>query len=296
MKHSVQHIFPLQATLGECPVWSVQQQRLYCVDILAPAIHCVDPRSGQHQRLPVDEHIGCIGLRQQGGFIAAMRSGVYLLDAQGQKEKKLADNPTDPKRSRFNDGRVDAFGRFWCGTLWEPRDISQGKLCRIEANGECSVQAQEVMVSNGVAFSPAGDWLYHSDTPEYVIYRYPMDTRTGQIGARQRWVEFAHGSGGRPDGAAVDSQGYYWSAMFDGGRIVRIDPHSGQIVDEIHLPVRWPTMVAFGGADLRTLFITTSREHRSAEELRRYPQSGDLFAVQLDVAGCAEPLFSYSGL
>jgi len=94
-----------------------------------------------------------------------------------------------------------------------------------------------------------------------------------------------------PDGAAVDSEGFYWSAQFDGGRIVRIDPASAEIVDEIALPVRWPTMVAFGGADLKTLYITSSREDRSEEELARYPQSGDILAVEVDVAGQAEPLF-----
>lgn len=98
-------------------------------------------------------------------------------------------------------------------------------------------------------------------------------------------------SRGSPDGAALDSEGYYWAAMFDGGRVVRIDTRSGDIVDEILLPVRWPTMVAFGGPDLKTLYITTSREDRSADELAQFPQSGDLFAVRVAVAGLPEPLF-----
>jgi len=89
----------------------------------------------------------------------------------------------------------------------------------------------------------------------------------------------------------VDSEGFYWSAQFDGGRVVRIDPQSSEIVDEILLPVKWPTMVAFGGADLKTLFITSSREDRTEEELARYPQSGDIFAVDVSVAGMAEPRF-----
>ncbi len=131
--------------------------------------------------------------------------------------------------------------------------------------------------------------MYHSDTPNEVLYRYPLDAQ-GEPGQREIFRRF-DARGGLPDGAAVDSEGYYWSALFDGGRVVRIDPHDGEIVDEITLPVKWPTMVTFGGSDLKTLFITSSRENLSEEDLARYPQSGDIFAVDVDVAGMEEPRF-----
>lgn len=290
MSYQVENVLRAQTELGECPLWDTQQQVLWFVDILAPALHRFDPSSGEHQAWPVAEDIGCIGLREEGGLIAALRSGVCFLDEQGKIVRRIAENPGEAARSRFNDGRVDPFGRFWCGSLWEPQDRNGGKLCRVDENLRLTVQAEDVKISNGLAFSPDRRWMYHTDTPNGVMYRYPLDA-AGEPGKRQVVRHFIQQQGGLPDGAAVDSEGFYWSAMFDGQRVIRLDPTSGDIVDEIPLPVRWPTMVAFGGSDLKTLFITSSRENRTAEELAQYPQSGDLFAVRVNVAGLPEPRF-----
>ena len=289
MAHDVKNILALQAELGECPLWSVEEQVLYCVDILAPAIHRFDTVSGELETFPQAEEVGCIGLREQGGLIAALRGGVWLLDAQGKPEKKIAENPGVAAQSRFNDGRVDPWGNFWCGSLWEPQDKNGGLLCRVTPDLKLEVKARDIKISNGLAFSPDRRWMYHSDTPNEALYRYPLNAQ-GEPGERTLFRRF-DAKGGLPDGAAVDSEGFYWSAQFDGGRVVRIDPQSSEIVDEILLPVKWPTMVAFGGADLKTLFITSSREDRTEEELARYPQSGDIFAVDVSVAGMAEPRF-----
>ncbi|MGE9553057.1 SMP-30/gluconolactonase/LRE family protein [Erwinia amylovora] len=290
MRYQVNNVLAAQAELGECPVWSVSEQVLYFVDILAPALHRFDPRSGAHKVMPVAEHIGCFGLKEEGGFVAALRSGVCMLDSDGQIVERVAPNPGEAGRSRFNDGRVDRFGRFWCGSLWEPQDRNGGKLCRLDENRLLTVQAEDIKISNGLAFSPDSRWMYHTDTPNGVLYRYPMDEQ-GEIGPREVLQRFVQAQGGLPDGAAVDSEGFYWAAMFDGSRVIRLHPANGEIVDEIPLPVRWPTMVAFGGEDLKTLYITSSREDRTEQELADYPQSGDVFAVRVEVAGMAEPLF-----
>lgn len=289
MAHKVKNILPLQAELAECPLWSVKEQVLWCVDILAPAIHRFDPLSGELTTFPQQEEVGCIGLREQGGIIAALRGGVWLLDEQGKPQKKVADNPGIAEKSRLNDGRVDPWGNFWCGSLWEPQDKNGGLLCRVTPDLKLEVKARDIKISNGVAFSPDRQWMYHTDTPNAVLYRYPLDAQ-GEPGEREVFRRF-DASGGLPDGAAVDSEGFYWSALFDGGRVVRIHPQNGEIVDEIRLPVKWPTMVAFGGSELKTLYITSSRENLSKEDRERYPESGDIFAVELDVAGMAEPLF-----
>lgn len=291
MNYQVSNVLQVQAELGECPLWCSEQQVLWFVDILAPALHRFDPASGEHQCWPVAEDIGCIGLREEGGLIAALRSGICFLDEQGQITQRIADNPGDAPRSRFNDGRVDPFGRFWCGTLWEPQDHNGAALYRVDNQLRLSKQADDIKISNGLAFSPDRRWMYHTDTPNGVMYRYPLDPDSGEIGKRQVVRRFIQQQGGIPDGAAVDSEGYYWSAMFDGARVIRLDPRSGEIVDEIPLPVRWPTMVAFGGPDLKTLYITSSRENRSPEDLAQFPQCGDLFAVRVAVAGLPEPKF-----
>src|SRR6187200_2034120 len=118
----------LRAELGECPVWSIDEQVLYCVDIKGRALHRFDPSSGVATATIMPEEIGCIGLKSGGGFIAGLRSGLWLLDPHGRPETKLADNPEDQLTSRFNDGRVDPRGRFIAGTIDEPKTGANANL------------------------------------------------------------------------------------------------------------------------------------------------------------------------
>ena len=147
-------------------------------------------------------------------------------------------------------------------------------------------------VSNGLAFSPDGKWMYHADTTTHRIDRYRFDAASGAVSDPQPFQRFsadkaASNYGGRPDGAAVDSEGAYWCAMFEGGRLLRFSP-DGELLREVKLPLRCPTMVAFGGADLRTLYITSASHKRSPEERAQYPLSGCVLSLRVDVAGLPE--------
>jgi sugar lactone lactonase YvrE len=217
-----------------------------------------------------------------------MRTGIFLLDAKGRVVRKLCANPENPATSRFNDGRCDACGRFWLGTLDEPKAASAASLYRY-ADGALTKIDAGLLTSNGMAFSPDYRWCYHSDTPRFTIYRHSYGIETGEVGPREDWVKFepTPTDRGRPDGASVDSEGYYWSALYEGGRVVRISPE-GKVVEEFELPARCPTMCAFGGDDLRTLYVTTARQGRPASELEQYPQSGGVFAMRVSVAGLVE--------
>jgi sugar lactone lactonase YvrE len=205
----------------------------------------------------------------------------------------VVDAPYDQSLMRFNDGRCDAAGRLWVGTLYEPRDKPAGSLFCLE-RGAIRNAGNPVTVSNGVAFSLDRRTLYHSDTTAHRITAYDFDLASGQIGTAKVFRQFstdkANNYGGRPDGAAVDSEGAYWCAMYEGGRILRLSAN-GEILREIALPVRCPTMVAFGGADLKTLFITSARHNRPDEELKRMPLSGCVLAMRVDVPGCIEPAY-----
>ena len=163
-------------------------------------------KSGDHQVFPQHEEVGCIGLRREGGLVAALRSGIWFPDAQGKPQRKIADNPGEASKSRFNDGRVDPFGRFWCGSLWEPQDRNGGKLCLLDKDLQLHVVDDDVQISNGLAFSPDRRWVYHSDTPHHVIWRYSLDPVTGAIGKREAFRRFSDGL--MPDGAAVDAEGF----------------------------------------------------------------------------------------
>ncbi|WP_432262401.1 SMP-30/gluconolactonase/LRE family protein [Cupriavidus sp. TMH.W2] len=286
---SFQCVLPANAALGECPRWDERRGLLWWVDILAPALHCFDPDSGEDRAMVMPEHIGCFALTDDGGFVAGMRSGIWLLDADGRPLKKLCANPENARTSRFNDGRCDGAGRFWAGTIDEPRADGNAALYRFDNHTLTSVD-QGFLTSNGLAFSPDQRWLYHSDTPRFTVYRRAFDVRTGKVGPREEWLSLSPSAEdrGRPDGAAVDAEGHYWSALYEGGRVIRVAP-DGRIVAEFPLPARCPTMCAFGGPGLRTLYVTTARHGRPATELEALPESGGLFALRVPVPGLPEP-------
>ncbi|MBM6594372.1 SMP-30/gluconolactonase/LRE family protein [Microvirga pudoricolor] len=281
----------VRAELGECPIWSVDEQALFFVDIKGRALHKFSPGTGAHTVVPMPEDIGCIGFRKGGGFIAGFRSGLWTLDPQGRRETMLSENPEDQQTSRFNDGRVDPVGRFFAGTIDEPKDGGKAHLYRYDRRG-LAVMAGSLLTSNGVAFSPDARTLYHADTPTFTVWRYAYDPATGDATGKQIFVRLqpTETDRGRPDGAAVDAQGCYWTALFDGGRIQRYSP-AGELLAEHPVPARCPTMVAFGGPDLKTLYVTSARTGRSAEELARLPHSGSLFSMPVDVPGLPENSF-----
>lgn len=284
-------VLQAKAALGECPRWDPLAGQLWWVDILAPALHRFDPRTGEDHVFPMPEHIGCFSQTDDGGFIAAMRSGIWLLDAHAIPTRMLCSNPEDTRTSRFNDGRCDAAGRFWAGTIDEPKAGGKAGLYRYD-EGCLHAVDRGFLTSNGLAFSPDNRWLYHSDTPRFTIYRRQFDVSTGAVGPREPWLVLqpTELDRGRPDGAAIDAEGYYWSALYEGGRVIRVAPN-GTIVETYPLPAKCPTMCAFGGADLRTLYVTTARHGRPDDELRAMPQSGGLFAMRVTVPGLPEPRY-----
>lgn len=282
---------PMQ--VGECPLWHPEEAALYWIDIQGQMVHRLQPATGEHACWPMPSEPGCIARCAAGGLVVALRSGVVLLDTVSGALSPLVDAPYDRSKLRFNDGRCDAAGRLWIGTIYEPRDQQLGSLFCVE-RGAIRDYAKAVTVSNGVAFSPDNRTLYHADTTAHRITAYDFNLASGSVGASRVLKQFStdksHHYGGRPDGAAVDSEGAYWCAMFEGGRILRLSP-TGEILDEIKLPLRCPTMVAFGGADLRTLYITSARHNRPEAELLQYPLSGCVLALQVAVAGRAEAAY-----
>lgn len=278
--------------LGECPLWSQAEQLLYFVDIKGRHIHRFDPRDCTLGTMTLPEEVGCIGLARHGGFVAGLRSGVWLLDEAGVPVEKLADNPEDQAISRFNDGMVDPVGRFIAGTVDETREKGIASLYRYDRRG-LEKLAAGLLTSNGVAFSPDGGTLYHSDTLRYTLFAYDYDVASGAVSGKRVFARFTptESDKGRPDGAAVDVEGCYWTALFEGGRVQRYSP-AGVLLAEYETPVKCPTMVTFGGTDMKTLYLTSASVGRPPEELAQFPLSGSLFAMRTEVAGLAKPLFN----
>jgi len=273
-----ERVLEARCELGESPVWSVERQALYFVDITGRRLHRYDPAAGRHESWPVDEDIGCVAPAADGGLVAAMRSGVWRLDEAGRKVRRLAANPEDPATSRFNDGKVDPRGRFLAGTLDEPKAGGKAGLYRL-GGGRLARLVDGVLTSNGLAWSPDGRTLYHADTPRFVVRAYDYDLESGEIAGGRVFFErdATAADRARPDGAAVDQEGCYWSALYDGARVARHDP-GGRLMAEYPAPTRKVTMPAFGGADLRTLYLTSARDPATGE-------GGDLYAMAADVAG-----------
>jgi sugar lactone lactonase YvrE len=284
-------VLDFRAALGECPLWSVAEQALYFVDIKRCRIHRYDPATGALVTMELPEEVGCIGLAEGGGFVAGLRSGLWLIDADGTLRKKLADNPEDQAISRFNDGGVDPAGRFIAGTVDETREKGIASLYRYDSRGLARL-AGGLLTSNGVAFSPDGRRFYHSDTLRYTLYACDYDAETGEATNRRVFASFgSERDKGRPDGGAVDAEGCYWTALYEGGRVQRYAP-DGRLLAEYPVPAKCPTMIAFGGPDMKTLYCTSASIGRPDEELVEYPLSGALFSMRTAVAGLARPLFN----
>ncbi|MEP7208843.1 MAG: SMP-30/gluconolactonase/LRE family protein [Casimicrobiaceae bacterium] len=283
-------VLDARASLGEGPVWSLVEQVLYWVDINAPSLNRFDPATGVNHAMPMPESIGCFALRRSGGFVAALRSGIWLLDRAGTLERKVADAPYDPATHRFNDGRCDPQGRFWAGSMNEHQPGATASLVRMDADGRLTEVVRGLSTSNGLAWSPDGRTLYHADTPTQTVRAYAFDPRTGEIGEGRPFMRFT-APGDRPDGAAVDSEGCYWIALYRGGAVVRLSP-TGEVVARHPLPASCPTMCAFGGPALTTLYVTSARQRLTDADLAREPRAGGLFSMVVDVPGLAEPLFA----
>jgi sugar lactone lactonase YvrE len=277
--------------LGESPFWHPDEAALYWCDIPGRALHRFAPGGADHREWPLETEPGCCAPLPGGAVLLAMRDGLFRFDPASGQRRRLAGAPYDPKHERFNDGKADPQGRLWVGTIYEPRQPPKAALYRWDA-GRLDRIAGDITVSNGLAFSPDGRTLYWSDTTAHRIHAFDFDGSDGSLTRRRVFAEFAQRLpgqplaqyGGRPDGAAVDAEGAYWVAMYEGQRLLRLAP-DGSVMREVALPVRCPTMPCFGGPDLRTLFITTARNHRPADELAQQPLAGCVLSLRVDVAG-----------
>lgn len=294
--HHIEIAFSTPMQLGECPLWHPGEDALYWIDIPGQAVHRLHDQSKEHSSWAMPGEPGCIAMHADGGLVVALRSGLVRLNTETGDILPLCEAPYDIGKLRFNDGRCDAMGRLWTGTIYEPRDREFGSLFCFE-RGQLRDVGHPVTTSNGVAFSTDQRRIYHANTPAHRINVYDFDLAAGRTGNKRLFRQFdsdrtSPAYGGRPDGAAVDSENAYWCAMFEGGRVLRLSA-DGDVLEEISLPVRCPTMVAFGGADLKTMYVTTGRQGRPTAELEQYPLSGCVLSMRVEVAGMPE--YAYRG-
>ncbi|MGE0097142.1 MAG: SMP-30/gluconolactonase/LRE family protein [Hydrogenophaga sp.] len=279
---------PVQDILGETPLWCDQTQSLLWLDIDGGKLQRFHPASGRHDMFGFDARfVGSLALTHQPQCVLlALDLALHVFD-MGTGQLRLVCQVEPPENdNRLNDGRCDAFGNFWVGTMDNQLHRPQGAFYRVDAKGQAHRLFADVIVSNTVAFSPAQDRLYFSDTRRFVTWQFDMDPVAGTLAHRQVFVDHSP-SRDRPDGACVDAEGFVWNAIFAGSRVVRFTP-DGQIDRVIELPVTNPSCVCLGGPDLRTLYITTARKFLNRAQLRAEPLAGSVLSVEVDVPGLLE--------
>lgn len=278
--------------LGEGPVWVTREQALYWVDIPGKGLHIHWPETGKTRSMDLERRMTCIAPLAGGGFVCTYDAGFALLDDDTGFVRWLARPEAEIPTNRFNDGGVDPLGRFYCGTMNEDDRAPTGALYRLEADGGATAVADKISVSNSTAWSPDGRTLYFCDTSEALIRAYDYDPDSGAVGD-MRIFATSEGIQGKPDGSAVDSEGYLWNARFRGWGLVRFAP-DGSVDRIVELPVSCVTCCAFGGEDMKTLYITSASEPLSAEDKEAQPLAGALISIRVDVPGLVKPEANYA--
>jgi L-arabinonolactonase len=275
--------------LGEVPRWHQVERVLYWIDAFKPAIHRFDPASGKVESFTPPEKLGSFAPCAQGGLLLAGRGGLARYDPASGRLDRIVDPEAGGTVNILNDGRCDRNGRFWVGSMSRTMERASGRLYRLEAGRLGSVD-EGIWVANGLCWSPDDTLMYFADSHVKTIFVYDFDLAAGTIGPRRVFAAIGDRPG-VPDGASVDAAGFVWTAMFDGGCVVRYSP-DGRIDRTVPLPVSRPTACAFGGDDLSTLFVTTARFRLAPDRLAAEAHAGGLLALDVGAKGLPEPFYS----
>ncbi|MDF3201252.1 SMP-30/gluconolactonase/LRE family protein [Pseudomonas sp. 1912-s] len=277
--------------VGECPVWVPRENALYWVDIPNGELQRWSAASGQVQAWKTQQMLACIARTDAGNWVAGMETGFFQLTPHndGRLDTALLANVEHARPDmRLNDGRCDRQGRFWAGSmvLNMGANAAEGALYRVEHGQPVHTVLNGFITPNGLAFSPDGRTMYLSDSHPLIqhIWAFDYDIDSGTPSNRRLFVDM-HQFLGRPDGAAVDAEGCYWICANDAGLVHRFTP-DGRLDRSLAVPVKKPTMCAFGGSRMDTLFVTSIRDDHSPHSL-----AGGVFALNPGVQGMPEPSF-----
>jgi sugar lactone lactonase YvrE len=274
---------PAQCELAEGPVWDTDRQLLLWVDILAGHVHTLDPATGTRTMFAAGTPVGAAGLTTAGGLVLALVDGFATADFDGRHVTRLPGLATDPAAVRFNDGKPGPWGDFWAGTMQWRDSGAPGSLYRLSPDGLVTELVPGVACSNGLDWTGDRRKFYYVDTPTGGIDLFDTEPDTGALSHRRRFADIPADAGG-PDGLTLDAEGGVWVAVWGGGQVRRYLP-DGRLAAVVRLPVSNVTSVAFGGADLGVLFITTAREDLSPAQLLAEPHAGDIFCCVPEVTG-----------
>jgi L-arabinonolactonase len=288
MKSKVEVAAAHRSIHAEGPIWSEGEQRLYWTDIECSRLWSLDAKTGRATSRAMPEKVCSLAFREKGGLLLAFESGLSFYDLETQAQQRIAEVEPDLPTTRLNDGRCDRQGRFVVGGF-DSSEKGLSAAYRLDLDLSLHRLFGGLSSANSTCFSLDGRTMYYADTPQAVIWAFDYDPQAGTPSHRRIFCDFRD-QPGLPDGSVIDAEGCLWNAQWNGGRIVRYRPN-GSVDRVIEVPCRNPTSLAFGGRDLDTLYVTTSRLTLTREEAREQPLAGKLLAVRAGVKGVPETPF-----
>lgn len=273
------------ATWGEGPIW--HEGRLLYVDIEGHRVVEFDPASGAEKVIEAGERVGTVVPRAGGGLVIAGDNGFSFLNGSGTLERIADPEPDKKPDNRFNDGKCDPAGRFWAGTISTVKKTGDAALYMLDRERQVHLKYPNVTNSNGLCWTEDTKTFYYIDTPTRKVRAFDFDNATGEISNERIAIDTGH-IDSSPDGMAIDVNGNLWIAFCRGSAVRCFDPTNGSELEQIPLPVTGVTACAFGGPELKTLYVTTGQFKGVTEE-----HAGRLFVTEPGVAGL--PSFAYAG-
>jgi len=287
----VELVLDAKAALGEGSLWDAEKKVLYWVDIEGHEVHVYNPETRQDRSFELGETVGTVVVRKSGGLVAALKRSLVHLNLDTGDTEILVGLGDEPSETRFNDGKCDPAGRLWVGTMGSRDGKGIGSLYRIDADLSVHRMVEEIKVSNGLVWDLDHEIFYYIDTPTGCVDAFDYDHDSGEIKNRRTAVK-VDPENGRPDGMTLDAEGMIWVACWDGSRVCRYDPRTGNLLQIVKVPAQRVTSCAFGGPALNQLYITTARVGLSDEALRDQPHAGGLFRLNLPgIKGVPAPGF-----
>ncbi|XP_034943078.1 regucalcin-like isoform X2 [Chelonus insularis] len=285
-------------TLTEGPHWDESTNLLYFVDIPEQKFYCWNPKNNKLTHTSFNSPVGvAIPIaNKKNAFVVGCGTNVLELtwDTSANNTnpitKVIASVDTDRDDTRINDGKIDAKGRFWFGTMGEKKEeiiYKRGSLYRMGSDGIPKKMVSPVCISNGLTWNHKNDTFYYIDSPTRQVVSYDYDYNTGDINNKHVIFDLNnHNIPGFPDGMTIDEGGNLWIAIYDGGRVIQVDPSNGNLLKTINLPATKITSVAFGGQNKDILYVTSAKQKLTNAELQEQPLAGSVFSIEgLDVKG-----------
>lgn len=275
---------PSQCYLGEGPLWLAELGCFFWVDIEKGNLHRYHLASEKLEIRHFPHYLAVVLKSQNGKLILGLDRKLVRYDWETEELEDLCEVEANQTLHRFNDGKVDLQGRIWIGTLSTKFTDGAGSLYRIDSNLKPEVQLKNLTISNGMAWTKDQDTFYFIDTPTRKIQEFSFNVDKGEIEFRRIAVSIPEDLG-FPDGMCIDREGMLWVAHYGGSGVYQWNPKNGELLDKIELPVPHVTSCCFGGENLELMLITTAQENMSESELKKFPKSGDVFLVKLEVGG-----------